>query len=324
MYPNPASAVDIKEITGPLQYSHSTMKFGLSTILAASSLALADYNVSLVTESANDEINNKGLAALHEGAGINYLFLSNGASTEAEAFAFSPESGKVYQPTHVTGVDGPYVSKWNLTQYPGADAILAGVIGGPQVLVKNNYLTVNGSSTFYAAKNTSDPYGYSKRSYQLVARNTTNAVPLKVKLVKQAAAASSGAPSSAVGSPLTRTASASYAVGSPLIRTRSSAPGNATATAEVTHFTTYCPSPTTFTHGSSTYTVTEATTMTIEDCDCTKETSAATSAAQVASSSKNSTLPAAESTSAPAVANSGIAVKVGSAAAAIAGVAMLL
>ena len=304
------------------------MKFGLSTILAASSLALADYNVSLVTESANDEINNKGLTGLHEGAGFNYLFLSNGASTEAEAFAFSPESSKVYQPTHVTGVDGPYVSKWNLTQYPGGDAILAGVLGGPQVLVKNNYLTVNGSSTFYAAKNTSDPYGYSKRSYQLVARNTTNAIPLKVKLVKQAAASSSGAPSSAVGSSLTRTASASYAVGSPLIRTRSSAPtpaGNATATAEVTYFTTYCPSPTTFAYGSSTYTVTEATTMTIEDCNCTKETSAATSAAQVASSSsKNSTVPAATSTSAPAVANSGIAAKVGSAAAAIAGVAMLL
>jgi hypothetical protein len=37
----------------------------------------------------------------------------------------------------------------------------------------------------------------------------------------------------------------------------------------VTAITTYCPGPTTLTHGSSTYTVTEATTLTISDCPCT-------------------------------------------------------
>lgn len=40
-------------------------------------------------------------------------------------------------------------------------------------------------------------------------------------------------------------------------------------TDNVTYFTTYCPSPTTFTHGNGTYTVTAATTLTIEDCSCT-------------------------------------------------------
>ncbi|KAH6649773.1 hypothetical protein F5144DRAFT_597300 [Chaetomium tenue] len=37
----------------------------------------------------------------------------------------------------------------------------------------------------------------------------------------------------------------------------------------VTAVTTYCPGPTTITHGENTYTVTEATTLTISDCPCT-------------------------------------------------------
>ena len=48
---------------------------------------------------------------------------------------------------------------------------------------------------------------------------------------------------------------------------------NSTVTAGKTYFTTYCPSPTTFTYGSSTYTVTKETTMSIEECDCTESNS---------------------------------------------------
>ncbi|KAG9253078.1 uncharacterized protein F5Z01DRAFT_174070 [Emericellopsis atlantica] len=40
-------------------------------------------------------------------------------------------------------------------------------------------------------------------------------------------------------------------------------------TETVTTLTTYCPEPTTFTHGTNTYTVTEPTTLTITDCPCT-------------------------------------------------------
>ncbi|ROT37716.1 hypothetical protein SODALDRAFT_340880 [Sodiomyces alkalinus F11] len=37
----------------------------------------------------------------------------------------------------------------------------------------------------------------------------------------------------------------------------------------VSEYVTYCPEPTTITHGDHTYTVTEATTLTITDCPCT-------------------------------------------------------
>ena len=39
-------------------------------------------------------------------------------------------------------------------------------------------------------------------------------------------------------------------------------------TTTVTSYTTFCPGPTTFTHGTKTFTVTEATTLTITDCPC--------------------------------------------------------
>jgi len=47
------------------------------------------------------------------------------------------------------------------------------------------------------------------------------------------------------------------------------APSVTYTTEIVTAITTYCPGPTTLTHGGSTYTVTEATTLTISDCPCT-------------------------------------------------------
>lgn len=47
-------------------------------------------------------------------------------------------------------------------------------------------------------------------------------------------------------------------------------PGNVTVITEVVEsYVTYCPSPTTISHGSSTWTVTEPTTITITDCPCT-------------------------------------------------------
>ncbi|CRK34394.1 hypothetical protein BN1708_006366 [Verticillium longisporum] len=45
---------------------------------------------------------------------------------------------------------------------------------------------------------------------------------------------------------------------------------NVTYTTEVVEvYTTYCPEPTTLTHGDKTYTITSATTLTITDCPCT-------------------------------------------------------
>lgn len=90
---------------------------------------------------------------------------------------------------------------------------------------------------------------------------------------------------------------------------------NATATAKVSVYTTYCPSPTTFTAGSQTYVVTKPTTLTISDCSCTEGQSAVhTTAAESEIAATSSLAPklatsAAASNSQPAVANSGNVMK---------------
>ncbi|OWT42909.1 hypothetical protein VFPPC_17898 [Pochonia chlamydosporia 170] len=62
-----------------------------------------------------------------------------------------------------------------------------------------------------------------------------------------------------------------YAISAPRYpNTTSVATANIVYTTEVvTALTTYCPAPTTLTHGSKTYTVTGPTTLTITDCPCT-------------------------------------------------------
>lgn len=123
------------------------------------------------------------------------------------------------------------------------------------------------------------------------------------KLVKNASSASSAA-----SAPATKVSSAvnSGVVTSPAAKNATSsgsAASEAVATANVTYFTTYCPSPTTFTHGSSTYTVTEATTLSIEECDCTKTAASSSPVNATLGASSSAPVTAAESTSAPAVAN---------------------
>lgn len=159
------------------------MKFQIPTILAAASVALADYNVTLVTESSHDDVNGKSLIPFHEGAGINFLFLADSAPTNEGSLEYSPETNSVYLPIPVGTSDGTDVQKWNLTVFPEYNAISVGVIPGTPILVDNSYLTINGSTTFYAGKFTGDAYSYSNTSYELLASKASNAYPVKVKIV---------------------------------------------------------------------------------------------------------------------------------------------
>lgn len=161
------------------------MKSTSIRFLTIASVALADYNVSFVTESSNTELSNKGLTYLHEGAGINVVFLSQKGSV----LTYAEDYNEFYLPVSVDSENGPEVKKWNLT-VPATGGInfyplSVGVAGGTPVLVKDNYLTVNGSSTLYAAKGLKDAYGYSKKSYELLATKIPNSHPLKVRVVSE-------------------------------------------------------------------------------------------------------------------------------------------
>lgn len=164
------------------------MKLRFSTSLAAISFVAADYNVTLVTESNSSAVSGQSLVPLHEGAGFNFLFFSGAGAGRQYApgstFLYSEETHSVYQPVEVGTVNGVETEKWNLTVAPGSSAISVGVLGGTLLQVADSYLTVNGSSKFYAAKNTTvDVYGYSKNDYQLLTGGQSDAIPVKVKVV---------------------------------------------------------------------------------------------------------------------------------------------
>jgi len=161
------------------------MKF--STILAtAASLALTQARtVRFFTESNNTKVNNKGLYSAHEGAGINYLFLDG----EPQNFTIT-DAGEIYYPIQ-TGDGKSYPQTLSIVNSPGSFPSLQVSVTGDDVywLIENDYLSANGSSNFWAAKNTSDPYNYSNYAYNigLFLNGTTNptkyvdATPVKIK-----------------------------------------------------------------------------------------------------------------------------------------------
>lgn len=156
------------------------MKLDLFTSLSTLALALADYNVTLVTESSDSDVSGKSLSAFHSGAGFNFLYLAGSGSV----FSYSEDADSVYEPLPVDYQNGLQIVKYNLTVFPNTNELSFSVVGGAPVGVADSYLSLNGSSTFYAAKDTSyDPYGYSKYSYQLVSTSSDGALPVKVKIV---------------------------------------------------------------------------------------------------------------------------------------------
>lgn len=189
-----------------------------------------------------------------------------------------------------------------------------------------NHVTVGPDGTVYTVTHESEPpsvlHAYTPKQ---VSNSSSSSSAAASSSPSHATSSGAAANVTAISSATTNaTASSSGSGAAAAVTATSGAAGSrpaksvtanssATMTADVTYFTTYCPSPTTFTHGSSTYTVTQATTLTIEDCGCTNATSAsfpATSAPQVASGSSG--------TSAPVVANAANSLTFGVAAVGIA------
>lgn len=154
------------------------MKFDLFTCLATIPLAFADYSVTLVTESDSSDVNGKGLSTRHEGAGFNYLFFGD----NAENLVYSEEAKTIYKEVTVQGSSGTEIDNYNLTVFPNTNKVSVSVVGGEPITVEDRYLTLNGSTTFYAGKNTGDPYSISKEVYELLASEVTGALPVKVKV----------------------------------------------------------------------------------------------------------------------------------------------
>lgn len=154
-------------------------------LLASSAIASAD-DIFLVAKSNSSDINGNSLAFIHEGAGINYGFLS----TASEGTSFTYDANNETLSTSESGflqyfrVSGGYVA----SSVEGPDAALT--------FSSNDYLLVNGTSDyFYACKNTNDPYRFSSNGYEVM-YYPQNAPSDCLPLILQKKAASSSSSSS--------------------------------------------------------------------------------------------------------------------------------
>lgn len=172
-------------------------------LLAAASLALAEQK-NLYIKSSNNDVDGRSLYAIHEGAGINYVFLSaTGSTLELD---FDESAGTLSQP--MPGAT-QYSQMFTMLENYVAMAITgsAGIIS-----FDDNTMLFNGSANgFYACTNTGDPYRYSLSSYELMyfAHDKFPASCLPVTLVNRAAGASSGASSGSASTSTSGSASAS-------------------------------------------------------------------------------------------------------------------
>ncbi|EMG47018.1 PGA30 Cell wall protein PGA30 [Candida maltosa Xu316] len=151
------------------------MKFSTSiaAILSLTSTAfgaLTQYR--LVAESDNKDIDGKGLTFLHEGAGINYAFLSD------------------------TGVTVTYDDKTKLLYYPvspqlqfnfGVEGNIVQFSVTPPAAVEigtDGTVSFTGSDSVHAAKDINDPYQYSKGSFAVITEDKDGAIPFKISAIR--------------------------------------------------------------------------------------------------------------------------------------------
>ncbi|QPG75149.1 hypothetical protein FOA43_002494 [Brettanomyces nanus] len=139
------------------------MQFKNLIILSA---AVSAETVQLSTMSSKEDVNGKGISSLHEGAGINYAFLSSGSDT-----LDYDESTKFLSVSYDT-----------YSEYFTIDSGFVGVSVSPAPVEvtfdKDNNLLVDGSSEgFYGCKNTNDPYDNSESSYELMYYSGNSTAP---------------------------------------------------------------------------------------------------------------------------------------------------
>ncbi|KAK7205267.1 hypothetical protein BZA70DRAFT_277742 [Myxozyma melibiosi] len=163
------------------------MKYSLALPLSlaglAASAAATVANVTLEVVSSDSTIDGQFLSSIHEGAGINYVFLG--------------PSGETYSYDSSANTFGG-VSFAGLTSYfqvNDEDLVTVSILGGYTDfdIVDGNTLAVNGSSSgFYACKNTGDPYSYSTSEYQALYYTSgapSDCIPFTIEFVLDGASA---------------------------------------------------------------------------------------------------------------------------------------
>ena len=145
--------------------------FSLASILALSPAALAAVRqVQLFAQSDNAEVNDYGISSVHEGAGINYLFLA--APNVAETVNYDDSKYILYLDSSVAQQDFSISEGQGFLQFGGFSIRVD--------IAEDGTVSFEGSDSVVAAKNVNDPYNRSEQDYFLVTQGGDDAIPVKI------------------------------------------------------------------------------------------------------------------------------------------------
>ncbi|OWB59640.1 hypothetical protein B5S32_g1830 [[Candida] boidinii] len=150
-----------------------------SYVLSAAALASSAIaeDIEFVVKSDN-ELNGRGVYNIHEGAGINYWFVSSDASTTGP-LTYDAEAGTITEP----------FTEQYLIYFDVLGSFIAQSVAGPNADLTfddEGVLSINGTSTIQACNDVQDPYSYSKNSRALIFGDAPNDACLPIELVKKA------------------------------------------------------------------------------------------------------------------------------------------
>lgn len=174
----------------------STLFAAASVLAGFVSAAPVSNFVKFTIESENKDLDGKGLYSRHEGAAINYVFLAD----QAQTLNLNTTSGAIY--LSAGNSDGQSFPQFLSVLENGFPGLQVSASGAPVTTwtFENGYLKGNGSDAFFIAKDTKDPYNYSKDNYQIglfpnigssvsaATAGYSNVNPVKVKVAQSATA----------------------------------------------------------------------------------------------------------------------------------------
>ena len=147
------------------------MKFftAATTALLFSAQALAGItSYTLSIKSDDKRVNGKGITYKHEGAGINYAFVSDSSAK----FSYDDESKHLFYPinsqiSYNLGTEGDIV-QFSVTTPSSVE------IGD------DGALKFEGSDELFAAVSINDPYHYSDKDFAIIVKGKNHAIPIKL------------------------------------------------------------------------------------------------------------------------------------------------
>ncbi|CCG25457.1 hypothetical protein CORT_0C00800 [Candida orthopsilosis Co 90-125] len=144
--------------------------------LAAQAMAgLSQYQFFAKTD--NKDLDGHGLYYIHEGAAINYYFLSNSTDpSSASVVTYDDETQEFYYQVSPQ-IKFVFTVSGGILQLSAGEPLKASI--GDDGIV-----SFNGSELLSVVKNINDPYGYSKDNFAVTVKDDHGGIPISIEARK--------------------------------------------------------------------------------------------------------------------------------------------